>query len=133
MMEEYFLKLLRSVVRKTKFTGPRVKINGYDLGGKTGTAMIVNQNGGYYKDRDLTSFISIFPIKKPKYLVLTILEYPKEIDELDNKTTGAWVNAPLVKEIILEMINILKIPKQINQEILKVDIKHIYKTKNVTF
>tara|TARA_B100000686_G_C16739769_1_gene945855 strand:+ start:282 stop:1937 length:1656 start_codon:yes stop_codon:yes gene_type:complete len=130
---EYFLKLLRSVVRKTKFTGPRVKINGYDLGGKTGTAMIVNQNGGYYKDRDLTSFISIFPIKKPKYLVLTILEYPKEIDELDNKTTGAWVNAPLVKEIILEMINILKIPKQINQEILKVDIKHIYKTKNVTF
>ena len=72
-------------------------------------------------------------IKKPKYLVLTILEYPKEIDELDNKTTGAWVNAPLVKEIILEMINILKIPKQINQEILKVDIKHIYKTKNVTF
>ena len=130
---EYFLKLLRSVVRKTKFTGPRVKINGYDLGGKTGTAMIVNQNGGYYKDRDLTSFISIFPIKKPKYLVLTILEYPKEIDELNNKTTGAWVNAPLVKEIILEMINILKIPKQINQEILKVDLKHIYKTKNVTF
>ena len=130
---DYFLELLRAVVLKTKFTGPRVKIKGYNIGGKTGTAMMVNKKGGYYKDRDLTSFIGMFPIEDPKFLVLTIIEYPKEIEELNNKTTGAWINAPLVKEIILEMINIMKIPKKINQEILKVDINHIYKNNNVSF
>ena len=39
---DYFLKLLRSVVTKTTFTGPRVKIEGYNIGGKTGTAMLTN-------------------------------------------------------------------------------------------
>ena len=130
---DYFLKLLRSVVTKTTFTGPRVKVEGYDIGGKTGTAMLTNEKGGYYKDRDLTSFISLFPIEDPEYLVLTIIEYPKIIKGLNKKTTGAWINAPLVKDIILRMIGILKIPKKISEELLNADIKHIYKPKNVTF
>ena len=127
----YFLNLLRSVVTKTKITGPKVKIEGYDIGGKTGTAVLTNKKGGYFKDRDLTSFISIFPIKSPKYVVLTVIEYPKKLNEKD--TTGANVNAPLVKRIILGMIDILKIPKDLSSEILNGDIKHIYKPKNVTF
>ena len=104
-----------------------------EIGGKTGTAMIVNKKGGYFKDRDLTSFIGIFPINDPKYVVLTIIEYPKVIKEINNKTTGAWINAPLVKDIILRIIDILKIPKKIPKEILNADIKHIYKTHNVSF
>ncbi len=130
---DYFLKLLKSVVSKTNFTGPRVNIDGYDIGGKTGTAMIVNKNGGYYLDRDLTSFIGVFPINNPKYVVLTIVEYPKVIKEINNKTTGAWINAPLVKEIILRMIEILKIPKEMPKELLNADIKHIYKAHNAPF
>jgi len=130
---DYFLKLLRSVVTKTTFTGPRVKVEGYDIGGKTGTAMLTNDKGGYYQDRDLTSFIGIFPIEDPEYLILTIIEYPKIIKGLNKKTTGAWINAPLVKDIILKMIGILKIPKKISEEFLNADIKHIYKPKNVTF
>ena len=130
---DYFLKLLRSVVTKTTFTGPRVKVEGYDIGGKTGTAMLTNKKGGYFKDRDLTSFISIFPIADPEYLILTIIEYPKIIKGLNKKTTGAWINAPLVKDIILRMISILKIPKKISEEFLNADIKHIYKPQNVTF
>ncbi len=130
---KYFLNLLRSVVLKTKFTGPRVKIDGYDIGGKTGTSMMVNKKGGYHKDKDITSFIGVFPIKNPQYVVLTIIEYPKEIKKLKNKTTGAWVNAPLVKDIILEMIKILNIPKNFSEEILNADIKYMYKSKNAAF
>ena len=95
--------------------------------------MLTNEKGGYYKDRDLTSFISIFPIEDPEYLILTIIEYPKIIKGLNKKTTGAWINAPLVKDIILQMIGILNIPKKISEEFLNADIKHIYKPKNVTF
>jgi len=124
---KYFLHLLKSVVTETEFTGPRVKIDGYNLGGKTGTAILINKEGGYYNDRDLTSFISIFPINEPKYLVLTVVEYPKKIKGSNQKTTGAVVNAPLVKNIILEMIKILKIPKFESENILNADINKFYK------
>ena len=128
---KYFLNLLSSVVKKTKITGPKIKVEGYDIGGKTGTAELINKEGGYHKDRNLTSFISIFPINKPKYVVLTLVEYPKKINEFS--TTGATVNAPLAKNIILRMIEILNIPKNLSEEILNADIKHLYNDRNVTF
>ena len=129
---EYFLDLLRSVVTETKFTGPRVKIEGYNLGGKTGTAMLTKKKGGYHKDRDLTSFISVFPVKNPRYVVLSIIEYPKKIKGSYQKTTGAVVNAPLVKEIIQEMIKILNIPLIKTNNILKADINSFYNKKYVS-
>ena len=46
-----FLNLLKAVVYKTEYTGPRVKIDGYEIGGKTGTSELLNPKGGYYKDR----------------------------------------------------------------------------------
>jgi hypothetical protein len=43
--------------------------------------------------------------------------------------TGAVVNAPLVKKIILEMIKILNIPPYKKNNLLKADIKNIYESK----
>jgi len=129
---DYFLHLLRSVVTETKFTGPRVKIDGYNLGGKTGTSLLINEKGGYYKDRDLTSFISVFPVNNPRYIVLTSIEFPKKIEGSEQKTTGAVVNAPLVKDIIIEMIKILNIPKAKSNNILKADIKKFHNKQYVS-
>ena len=123
----YFLSLLNSVITKTEFTGPRVKINGYDIGGKTGTSELINPDGGYYKDRNMTSFIGVFPIKNPRYIVYTAIEYPKKPEDSKQKMTGAVVNAPLVKKIIFEMIKILNLPSNIDNNILKADIKKFYK------
>ena len=124
----YFLNLLNAVITKTKFTGPRVKIDGYMIGGKTGTSELVNPKGGYYKDRNMTSFIGVFPTNKPRYIVYTAIEYPKKPKDSKQKMTGAVVNAPLVKKIILEMIKILKIPPYKQNNLLKADIKNIYET-----
>ena len=124
----YFLSLLNAVVTKTKFTGPRVKIDGYNIGGKTGTSELVNPNGGYYKDRNMTSFIGVFPINKPRYIVYTAIEYPKNPKDSKQRMTGALVNAPLVKKIIYKMIKILNLPSYIDDKFLKVDIKEIYKS-----
>ena len=51
---EYFLSLLNAVITKTSFTGPRVKIDGYKIGGKTGTSELIDQKGRYYRDRNMT-------------------------------------------------------------------------------
>ena len=126
---EYFLKLLNAVITKTKFTGPRVKIDGYMIGGKTGTSELLNPKGGYYKDRNRTSFIGVFPINKPRYVVYTAIKYPKKPKNSKQRMTGAVVNAPLVKRIILEMIKILNIPPFEQKKLHKADTKYIYKSK----
>ncbi len=123
---DYFLSLLNAVILKTKFTGPRVKIDGYNIGGKTGTSELLNPKGGYYKDRNMTSFIGVFPIDKPRYIVYTAIEYPKKPDDSSQRMTGAVVNAPLVKKIILEMIKILNLPSNNYNDIHKADIKKSY-------
>jgi len=123
---EYFLNLLNAVITKTAFTGPRVKIDGYMIGGKTGTSELLNPSGRYYKDRNMTSFIGVFPINNPRYIVYTAIEYPKKPKNTKQRMTGAVVNAPLVKKIIIEMIKILNIPPYKEYNLLKADIKKFY-------
>ena len=127
---KFFLNLLKAVVYKTEYTGPRVKIDGYEIGGKTGTSELLNPKGGYYKDRNLTSFIGVFPINDPKYIIYTALEYPKKEKGTNQKMTGARVNAPLVREIILDIINLFNIPRNVKNELLKVDTNFTYRIFN---
>ena len=127
---QFFLNLLNSVVMKTDYTGPRVKIDGYNVGGKTGTSELLNPDGGYFKDRNLTSFIGVFPIDNPQYIIYTAIHYPKKEKGTNQRMTGARVNAPLVKNIIIDMIKLYNIPKLIINEYQKVDTKFTYKNIN---
>ena len=130
----YFIKLLRAVVLETKYTGPKVKIEGYEIGGKTGTTELRNEFGQYQKDVNTASFISVFPVSKPKYVVLAMIENPKKIAEENYSITGATVAAPLVKNIILRMIEILGISVPNSKEILKADTSINYQAiNNATF
>ena len=120
------------MILETKYTGPNARIEGYDLGGKTGTAEQLI-NGHYSSDSNLASFISVFPMSEPKYLVLAMVMDPKKIKETYYNNTGGWVAAPLVKNIILEMIKILGIAPYSNTNKLKAqnDINLVTNT-NVT-
>ena len=65
-------KILRKVVTDKNGTGSFADIFGYDVGGKTGTAKsYINGN------KNINTFISIFPTEKPKYVLLIILDDPK--------------------------------------------------------
>ena len=65
-------KILRKVVSDKEGTGSFADIFGYDVGGKTGTAKsYINGN------KNVNTFISVFPTKKPKYVLLIILDDPK--------------------------------------------------------
>ena len=129
---KFFINLLNSVVLKTEYTGPRVRVKGYSIGGKTGTSELLNPNGGYFKDRNLTSFIGIFPTNNPKYVVYTAIEYPKKKAGTNQRMTGARVNAPLVKDIIINIINLFNISKDKTEDLLKVDTNFLYRKFNAT-
>jgi cell division protein FtsI (penicillin-binding protein 3) len=65
-------KILRKVVTEKEGTASLADIFGYDVAGKTGTAK--KYGGG---DKNLNTFISIFPSKNPKHVLLVMLDEPK--------------------------------------------------------
>ena len=67
--------ILRKVVSTKEGTAHFADVNGYEVGGKTGTADKV-KNGVYTKDK-INTFVSIFPISKPKFVLIILLDEPK--------------------------------------------------------
>lgn len=51
--------------------------NGFNIGGKTGTAQIPNPEGGYYEDRELGSFFGFGPVEDPRYVIVVRVDEPK--------------------------------------------------------
>ena len=63
--------MLRKVVSLNEGTANFANIEGYDIGGKTGTAQKYNSKA------KLNTFVSLFPTNKPKYVLLVMLDEPK--------------------------------------------------------
>jgi len=63
--------MLRKVVKLSEGTANFADVEGYDVGGKTGTALKYNSKA------KLNTFVSIFPSDNPKYVLLVILDEPK--------------------------------------------------------
>jgi cell division protein FtsI (penicillin-binding protein 3) len=89
----------------TKGSGRRARVDGFDVGGKTGTAEKV-VNGRYSDDKNFNAFIAAFPISNPQYAVLTFIDEPKSGDDNGGPTAG-YTAAPMMKEIIQRSAAIL--------------------------
>ena len=78
-------------------------IDGYRVGGKTGTAQIA-ENGGYVSGKYILSFMGIAPMNDPKVLIYLAITNPKNTIQY-----GGVVCAPIVKEALQESFPILNI------------------------
>ena len=87
--------LMEEVV--TRGTGKGAIIEGYRIGGKTGTAQKAG-NKGYEDGKYFSSFFAFFPVNNPKYAILVTINEPK------GQYYGAQVALPSVKAIIEKMI-----------------------------
>ena len=103
--------ILRKVVSTDEGTAHFADVEGYQVGGKTGTADKARY-GGYSKDK-INTFVSIFPISKPKYVLLVLLDEPKPSKEYvyhyrDGRTpykgnwrnTAGWTSVEIAGKII---------------------------------
>ena len=63
--------ILRKVVSLNEGTANFADIKGYEIAGKTGTALKYNSNA------KLNTFVSLFPARSPKYVLLVMLDEPK--------------------------------------------------------
>ena len=71
--------ILRKIVSTKEGTASLANVEGYGIGGKTGTAQKI-ENGSYTKKK-INSFVSIFPTNEPKYVLLVLLDEPKPNSE----------------------------------------------------
>ena len=90
-------------------SGKGAKIDGYRIGGKTGTSQ--KAINGRYTNKKVCSFIASFPVNNPKYVVLVVIDEPSKA-----YAYGSTVAVPVAKEIIESLIVIEKIPPQIEKK-----------------
>ena len=69
------LPILRKVVATKEGTASLANVDGYEIGGKTGTAQ--KSISGSYSKKKINTFVSIFPTSKPKYVLAVMLDEPK--------------------------------------------------------
>ncbi|MDC0449770.1 penicillin-binding protein 2 [Pelagibacteraceae bacterium] len=79
-------KILRKVVTDKEGTGSFADVFGYNVGGKTGTAKSYT-NG----NKNINTFISIFPTEQPKYVLLVILDDPKAAPHITYNYRGRMI------------------------------------------
>jgi cell division protein FtsI (penicillin-binding protein 3) len=89
--------LMRLVV--TDGTGSKANVPGYEVGGKTGTAE-KPVNGSYARHRLISSFVGVFPMSQPQYLVFVMIDEPRGNKASFGFATGGWTGAPAVGRVI---------------------------------
>jgi cell division protein FtsI (penicillin-binding protein 3) len=104
-------KLLELVV--VSGTGSKGKVEGYNVGGKTGTAE-KTMGRGYNRSALLSSFVGVFPVEAPRYVVLAILDEPQPTKESYGYATGGWTAAPVVAKVIEQMAPLYQIPPDLD-------------------
>jgi len=103
--------ILRKIVTTEEGTAGLANIEGYEVGGKTGTAQ-KTRIGGYSRAK-VNTFAAVFPTSKPKYVMIVLLDEPKTstdyIYEYKNKkgsykgtpfNTAGWTSVEVAAKII---------------------------------
>ena len=111
--------ILRKVVSKKEGTANFANIQGYEVGGKTGTAL--KSINGIYTNKKINTFISIFPTSKPKYVLFVMLDEPKPAPDYvyefpngykhkgEKRNTSGWNTVVVAGKIIKKIGPILAI------------------------
>jgi len=101
---EKLKRLLRKVVDDG--SGHYASVEGYEVGGKTGTAQKVDPSTGlYYSDRHVAIFCGFVPVDKPRLSILVLVDSPRVEPD-----TGGAVAAPVFREIAEASLNYLRVP-----------------------
>ncbi|WP_130859808.1 stage V sporulation protein D [Gracilibacillus phocaeensis] len=88
-------------------TGRSAYVDGYRIGGKTGTAQKVGEGGRYMENNHIVSFIGFAPANDPEIVVYVAVDNPKDVVQF-----GGVVAAPIVGTIIEDSLRALGVPKQ---------------------
>jgi cell division protein FtsI (penicillin-binding protein 3) len=87
-----------------KGTGRRAMIDGYSVGGKTGTMHKVKVDGGYDDNRYMAVFAGLSPISIPRLATVVVIDEPRQGDYF-----GGLVAAPVFSEITGNALRLMQV------------------------
>ncbi len=90
--------MLRQVVMRG--TASLGEVSGYQVGGKTGTADKPKYTGGYWDDKVITTFASVFPADDPQYVLVVTLDEPQIEAAGEQRRTAGWTAVPVASEVV---------------------------------
>ncbi|HPN65791.1 MAG TPA: penicillin-binding transpeptidase domain-containing protein [Candidatus Omnitrophota bacterium] len=83
-------------------TGQLARVEGYDVGGKTGTSQKI-ENGTYSHSKFIASFIGFAPVKNPRVVVVVMLDQPRPL------YYGGVVAAPVFSKVVRDTLRYMDI------------------------
>lgn len=90
-------QLLRMIV--SLGTGKKANALGYRVGGKTGSAEKPGV-GGYKRTSLVSTFAAAFPMDRPRYVIISMLDEPQGTAATSGQRTAAWNAAPVVGRVV---------------------------------
>ena len=88
-------------------TGKKASLEGYPVAGKTGTSQKYDpEEGRYSRERFVASFVGILPSRRPRAVVVIMLDEPKR------SIYGGEVAAPIFKGIARELVQYWGLPRR---------------------
>ena len=81
-------------------TGRNADAPGYRVGGKTGSAEKPGGKAGYRRTALVSTFAAAFPMDRPRYVVIAMLDEPKGTLASSYQRTAAWNAAPIVGRLV---------------------------------
>ena len=94
-------------------TGTSAFLDGYRVGGKTGTAQKTDQSGNYARGKYTSSFLGFAPADNPRLMILVV------IDEPTDAHYGGTVAAPAFQKIAHETLQHLNVPPETRKGAIK--------------
>jgi len=108
-------KLVREMLRDAsglRGTGAKAMIDGYSVGGKTGTLHKVKAGGGYDENRYMSAFAGLSPLDNPRLVTVVVIDEPSQGDYF-----GGLVAAPVFSEVTGNALRLLQVtPDEINED-----------------
>ncbi|MFL2860260.1 MAG: peptidoglycan D,D-transpeptidase FtsI family protein [Pontiellaceae bacterium] len=107
-------RMLARVVSEEDGTGIKARVDGYTVGGKTGTAQKVKpreEGGGYYDKRFTSSFVGFIPVENPQLAIIVVADDPGIYTESGRKISyyGGTVCGPAFRDIAEFSVRYLRI------------------------
>ncbi|MGI9368057.1 MAG: peptidoglycan D,D-transpeptidase FtsI family protein [Ruegeria sp.] len=106
--------MLRKVV--TEGTASFGEVPGYEVAGKTGTADKPKPRGGYYDNKVIATFATLFPASDPKYVLIVTLDEPSIVAYGEKRRTAGWTAVPVAAELIGRIAPLLGLRPRLEPE-----------------
>ena len=102
---ELLTEWLKDVVEGDRGSGAAAAVHGYSVAGKTGTAWVGKDRGGYLEGVHRATFAGFAPAENPRAVVVVTFDQASR-----NGTGGGSVAAPCFSKVMAETLRLLRVP-----------------------